>query len=274
MRIKLHSPYNHFPNHLPNEGELYINCYNDAYVTHDVEPNSIALLIEPRSIQPKVYAYMDEHWDKFKYVFTHDSELLKKPNAKLILWGGVYDWSDMEKDFEHPISMVASHKELSPVRIQRKNLALEFKAKNDPKICTYGTFDGGEYADTKTIYGQHPFSVVIENYIDDYWFTEKICNCFSNLCVPIYYGARKITDYFIADGIIQCNSIEEIKIAVNYIKIHARDEYYLRASAIQRNNIRVNRYKNFETWFFGNYGELLDELGVKYGLFYHEGKKK
>ena len=257
MNIKLHSPYNHFPNHLPKEGEPYINCYNDAYVTHDIEPNSIALLIEPRSIQPKVYAYMDQHWDKFKCVFTHDSELLKKPNANLILWGGVYDWSDEYKDFDHPISMVASHKELSPVRIQRKNLAFELK----PKISTYGTFDGGEFADTKTIYGKHPFSVVIENHIDDYWFTEKICNCFANYCIPIYYGARKITDFFLSDGIIQCNSIEEVKIAVNYILTHARDEYFLRYNAANKNHERVKKYKNFETWFFRQYGELLEEMG-------------
>ena len=257
MKIKYHSHYNHFSKHAPQEGEPYINCYNDSYVTNDIEPNSIALLIEPRSIQPKIYDYMEKNWDKFRYIFTHDSKLLQLPNAKLIIWGGVYSYSDMSKDFDHPISMVASYKEESPVRIQRKNLALELK----PKIDTYGTFDGGEFVDTKTIYGKYPFSVVIENYIDDYWLTEKICNCFANHCIPIYYGARKIKDLFYGEGIIQCNSINEVRTAVDYILTHAYEEYFLRYLAVEKNFGVVKMYEKFEVWFFNKYGELLEEMG-------------
>lgn len=257
MNIKLYSPYDHFPKHKPVDGEPYINCYNDAYVLGKVEPNSIALLIEPRSIQQRVYEYMDRNWGKFKYIFTHDSQLLKLPNAKLIIWGGVYSYADMAKDFAHPISMVASHKELAPVRIQRKKLAFELK----PKIDTYGTFDGGEFVDTRTIYGKYPFSVVIENYIDDWWITEKICNCFANKCIPIYYGARNIDSLFYGEGIIKCNSIDEVRIAVNYLLTHAREEYYLRYSAVEKNYGLVKLYEDFETWFFYKYGDLLDELG-------------
>lgn len=256
MKIKLHSPYNHFPNHIPAVGEPYIDCYNDAYVMHDIKPNSIALLIEPRSIQPKVYDYMEKNWNKFKYVFTHDSELLKLPNAKLIIWGGVYSYSEIAKDFDHPISMVASHKEISPVRIQRKKLAFELK----PKIDTYGTFDGGPRVDTQTIYGKYPFSVVIENYIDDWWITEKICNCFANRCIPIYYGAKKINELFYGEGIIQCHSIDEVRIAVDYLLTHAYEEYYLRYPSVEKNHSLVQLYEDFEVWFYAKYGDLLETM--------------
>lgn len=270
MRIKLYSPYHHFPNHVAVDGEPYIPCYNDNFVrVDDIEPNAIALLIEPRPLQPKVYKHIEQHYDRFKYVFTHDSILLKTlPNAKLIIWGGVYDWADEPKDFRHPISMVASWKEEAPVRIQRKELAMELKQYDE--IDCYGTFDGGEFASTHDIYARYPFSVVIENHIDDYWMTEKVCNCFAMKTIPIYYGARNIGEMFDTNGIISANSIDEVKSIVNQIlnmSVRARQDLYEDSIvAIEVNYRRVKAYENFETWFYNNYGDLLEELlnGVNY----------
>ena len=69
MKIKLHSIYNdpsftcgRKPEYLEwseNEGEL--DCYVDSMVFNtDVPKKSIAILIEPRSIQPDIYDYMLE----------------------------------------------------------------------------------------------------------------------------------------------------------------------------------------------------------------------
>ena len=261
MNIKLHSHYHHFPNHVPVNGEKYVECYNDSFIISETPKdwkNSIALLIEPRPLQPKVYDFIEKNYSKFRYVFTHDSILLNKlPNAKLIIWGGIYDWCNEPKDFTHPISMVASWKEQAPVRIQRKKLALELKG----KIDTYGTFDGGERATTKQIYGKYPFSVVIENHIDDWWLTEKICNCFACKTIPIYYGARKVNHLFNSDGIVICNSIDEVRTAVNFLLTHAKQEYYLRFGAVEKNYKTVADYESFEDWFYEHYGNLLKKMG-------------
>lgn len=255
MKIKLHSPYNHFPNHIPKEGDTYIDCYNDAFVTsEDIAPGSIALLIEPRPLQPKVYEHIEKHYDRFKYVFTHDGILLEKlPNARLIIWGGVWGWADEEKDFTHPVSMVASWKEEAPVRIERKHLAMELK----DTIDCYGTFDGGRFTPTHDIYARYPFSIVIENHIDDYWITEKICNCFSHKTVPIYWGARKIDELFNADGIIKAAGTDDIKRIMRDLK--PKDEYSKRQQAIEDNYKRVREYESFEKWFMGKYEKLLEE---------------
>lgn len=252
--IVMHSAYNHLKRWW---GEGGIPFYNDKKVFEDTPPGAMALLIEPRSLLPDVYEYVEEHYNKFLYVFTHDSKLLANlPNAKLIIWGGVWSWSDMGKDFSHPISMVASAKEGSDVRVARKNLAFELKE----KIDTYGTFDGGERADTKTIYGKYPFSIVIENHIDNYWITEKICNCFSNNCIPIYYGARKIDDFFDGDGIIHANSIDDIRKIVDHLLVDGKAEYLKRLDAIGRNRRIVKKYECFDTWFMDNYGSLLRRI--------------
>lgn len=251
LTITMHSAYKHLYKWWDDNG---IPFYNDKHVLENTKPGAMALLIEPRSLLPEVYEYIEKNYNKFIYVFTHDSKLLKElPNAKLIIWGGIWDSSDMDKDFSHPISMVASQKGGSAVRIARRDLAFELKG----RIDTYGTFDGGERADTKTIYGKYPFSVVIENHIDDWWITEKICNCFANGCIPIYYGARKIDELFNKDGIIHAHSIEEVKQHVDYILEHAKEEYNKRIYAIEDNKILVKEYANFDNWFMSHYEKLL-----------------
>ena len=256
VKIKLFSPYDHFPNHKPVNGEEFIPCYNDNYVREEhIESNAIALLIEPRPLYPKAYAHIEKHYSNFRYVFTHDSILLKTlPNAKRIIWGGVWDWADEPKDFEHPISMVASWKGEAPVRIIRKRLAEELKG----QIDCYGTFDGGAFATTHDIYAKYPFSIVIENHIDNYWITEKICNCFANKTVPIYWGAKKIDEFFNVDGIIKARSADDIKYIIR--NLNPKREYESRIAAINDNYLRVRKYANFETWFFNEYGELLEGL--------------
>ena len=88
MRIKLHSWYEHFPNHKAIDGEPYVDVYNDTF-SYEAPNGAIILLIEPRSIQPRIYEWIEQNYRSFKYIFTHDSKLLNLcDNAKLILWGG------------------------------------------------------------------------------------------------------------------------------------------------------------------------------------------
>ena len=265
MKIKLYSAYNHFGKHIPEEGEDYIECFDDLFLRKCkvINPEkSIALVHEPRPLQPKVYEYIEEHYNDYKYVFCHDSKLLKTlPNAKLVMWTKIWncDFHNDEKDFKHPISMVASWKEVSELRIKRKKLAYEMKK----KIDTYGTFDGGEWVRPDVVYAKYPFSIVIENYRDDWWITEKICNCFVCNTVPIYLGGSKAAEIFNPDGIIFVDSIEEIKEAVDYLLKgdNARTEYESRKEAIADNRERVKKFDTFENWFFREYGELLEEMG-------------
>lgn len=247
----------HFKNYAPKEGEKYIPCYKDICVKNDVEDNAIALLREPRTIQKSVCEYIENHYDKFKYVFTHDSKLLNTlPNAKPIIWAGVWHWSDCKKDFEHPISLVAPELAQVPLKVLRKQMAFDLQG----KIDCFGTYNGGKWADCADYLEKYPFSIVVENHIDDLWFTEKICNCFANNVVPIYYGSEKINKYFNVDGIIQVHSREEIESTIDYLLAHGEEEYKKRLKAMADNRKRVKKYEKFETWFMNKYRKLLKEL--------------
>ena len=258
MNIKMHGYYDFFSHHHPVDGEPYIDCYSDNFVaTEEIHPNSIALMIEPRPIEPRGYRFLlqDNNWQKFKYIFTHDSELLQLPNAKFVTNFSIYDWSDIPKT--KFCSMISSDKEMCELHIARKKLARELKGKVD----VFGTIDGGERVDTYTAHAPYRYAVIMENYIDDYWFTEKILNCFANKVVPIYYGARKIYEFFNGESILRMNSIDGLKDCVNVMSGDYGIYWYeSRHAAIEDNYRRVGKYENLETWFFNEYGGLLNDL--------------
>lgn len=261
MKVELHSYYDHFPNHKHDMPfEPYIDMYNDEFVWQSTK-DSCVLLIEPRSIIPTVYDYVSDNWRKFKYVFTHDSQLLNHcGNAKMILWGmgnaNYNSFNDIPKTKN--ISMVSSDKELCNLHRIRKQLAFELKG--HPLVDTMGTFDGGAFVDTKTIYAPYKFSIVVENYIDDYWFTEKICNCFANKTIPLYLGSPKIYKFFNPQGIMSFQP-QGLKDWLEYQTPEIlENKYNRRLEAIEDNYQRVRKFENFETWFFKEYGELLDGL--------------
>ena len=123
-----------------------------------------------------------------------------------------------------------------------------------------GTFDNGAFVSTEDIYKDYRFSVCIENYRDDWWFSEKICNAFANKCVPIYYGARNIGKLFDLEGIIQVDNLNDFPKVVNTILYDPVWEYGHRNKAIDYNFQKVKEFENFETWFFRKYNLELEKL--------------
>ncbi|MDE7247352.1 MAG: hypothetical protein K2N43_05655, partial [Lachnospiraceae bacterium] len=96
------------------------------------------------------------------------------------------------------------------------------------------------------------YSIIIENDISDYFFTEKITNCFASQTIPIYLGARKIDRYFDADGIIavtekQLANIEDV------LKTCTRENYEARVQAVLRNYERVREYVNMQDYLYEHY---------------------
>ena len=258
MKITLHSQYDNFtigktPKYIQWIREpSKLHCYVNEYVTQEPEENSIALILEPRSIIPGVYNYMEEHWKDYKYVFTHDSKLMRiADNSHLILFGGV--WASDPREKTKNISMIASDKSMCTLHKVRADLARKLK----DKIDCYGSSVVNYRISTEDAHGPYKFAVVIENYLDQDYFTEKICNCFANKTIPIYYGALNICDYFNPDGImlVRPGDME------NFIDLlDCQTEYDNRLEAVEDNYNRVKKYECFEDWFYNAYFDLLEEL--------------
>lgn len=269
MKIKLYSQYEHFPNHrAETEDEADIVLYNDGQIWHafESEPHGeSALMIEPRSLQAVNYSKLETDYSRFKYIFTHDSQLLRiAPNALPIEY-----WNEYEKNEEldgagirelldyknKDISMICGAKEMCPLHIERKKIARQISG--DAEIL--GDIDGHPRTTTHEALAHFLFSVVIENYIDDKWFTEKLLNCFANKTIPIYFGARNLDGIFNTDGIMQIRRLWEIPEAVKIIKDNPAELYACRLRAIEDNYQRVQNYKNFEDYFLKNYKRFIED---------------
>jgi len=261
-KMRLVSAYKDYGNPDMWDSNSSVKCVCDEQIyANKREGKQVMLLIEPRSIQPNVYDYALQVANQYEYVFTHDSQLLKElPNAKPILWGGVWCRSENPKKTKL-ISMTSSDKEMCDLHKERKRIARKYK----DKIDVYGTIDGGNYCEPIDTLEPYMYSVVIENYIDDTWFTEKLLNCFATKTVPIYYGARDIFLYFDTGGMIVCKSIDEMEQKIERIlkdPEYATKNYYgYKMLGILRNYELSKQYEKFDEWLYRTYEK---EIG---GLF-------
>lgn len=257
MRIRLRSMYDSFPEKY-GESEKQINFYVDNYVCDLDGPdkgidNAIALMVEPRSIVPGAYDWIESNYDKFRYVFTFDSTLLKLPNAKRLIYGQItaeYPNTPKTKN----ISMVASNKDFCAGHRNRKRIANILS----DRVDTFGKFNGGAYCDDSDFLSEHRFNIAMENHSDGYYFTEKICNCFASRVVPIYWGCPNIGEFFDMDGIIYCATPEEVIEKVDMVLRDPLGEYSKRSLSVERNLQLVQKYRSYPKLFLETYSELLE----------------
>ena len=262
IRFRIHSLYDLFPYNHAIEGDPCIECYNDTFVDKCNAPGyNIALLMEPRSLVPDAYKYVEDHADLFRCIFTHDSKILRLPNAYFLEWADVWLTTDSEKT--KGISLCTSSKDWCELHKARLELANYFKDRPEVDVF-YG--DGSFKYDREHLtykpeeYLEHyRYSIIIENDIDRLWFTEKLLNCFSTKTVPIYVGARTIHELFNVKGIIRVNDWHRIPYIVE--NLDTVKDYEQRREAIEDNFRRVERYK--KPWplrFMDDYKDLLEGL--------------
>lgn len=263
--MKLDGPYKDYgrPDMWDNNSEVV--CYVDTH-TRETPNNSdkqVALLIEPRSIQRDVYLKMKDNYKNFKYVFTHDSKLLKKlPNAKPIIWGGC--WCKNENPIKDKfIGMLYSHKKFTPLHKVRYKIGELYKEIEN--IDVYGPYKDNERIDPMIAHERYKYVVVIENYIDDIWITEKIIDAFATKTIPIYLGARDINKYFNKNGIIQVEDEKELIKTINTMlnNVEYWNDYYNDIhiqETIEENYEISKKYWNFEEWFYKTYEKEISEM--------------
>lgn len=213
--------------------------------------NSFGLLFESKAIIPDVYENVKNIINKFQKVFTHDSELLKNfDNCFWIPGGGVwiggnYGKGDIEIKQKYSIcSLVSSSKKMCELHNLRLNIA---KTLNNTSVTVFGL---DRWVPINETLDSFMFSIVIENYQDEMYFTEKILNCFATGTIPIYLGSKNIDEKFNGDGIIKFNSIEELYSILPRLN---SELYYKKIEAIKDNFDRCKKYLTIEDYLYKNY---------------------
>lgn len=211
--------------------------------------NRYLSMIETPSIVPWQYEYLlsNRHIaDNFDYIFTYDERILNSfSNARFVQWFACPLYKQYENDISQLllkknkiVSILSSNKtmcEQHKIRISFANIL-----KQNRLADTYGTFDGGGYASLDEVLTPYRFNVCIENYISDYMFSERLSDCFASLTIPVYFGAKKISEFFNEDGIIFISENTDI---AKCVKTLCTKEFYDdHIEAVIDNYNRIKKY--------------------------------
>ena len=227
--------------------------------------HNYALLQEPRSIISHSYDLLYENRilaSEFEKILTHDEKLLDTlPNAMLynacantMCYGGddPLRWNDEKyKEKCRLISMVVSGKEFTPLHLKRNALAKQLVGRVD----LFGNFVNNYIKYKSAALDTYCYHIALENEQNQYYFTEKIMDCFISMTMPLYLGAEAIGEFFNLDGIIILTE-EDISDLERFNRILTQctpQNYIERLPAIIDNYHRSLRYLN-------NHNRLYEEL--------------
>jgi len=228
--------------------------------------NSYGLIFESRGIELQTYSSVESLIPKFNKVFTHNSEYLKKyENCKWIPGGGI--WVGGRADTPHAegeikiqeksklCSIVSSNKQMCRGHLTRLGIMnlVHHNNKIDKFFGVGGPTDNSGWIPIFRSLKDYMFSIVIENYVDDLYITEKILNCFATGTIPIYLGSPNIGSIFNENGIIQLNNIKSTEEFHDLFKKLSNEDYYSRMDAIKDNFNRCLKYKSIEDYIYNTY---------------------
>lgn len=207
-----------------------------------------AWLLESPDITSQAYRWIEFNNKLFTHVLTHNKNLLDKgENYKFCPTGGCWIKSEDQKIYEKTklISIISSAKRITHGHMLRHESISKFKGNIDVYGRGYNPIDYKLEA-----LKDYAFSLTIENTNKDYYFTEKLIDCFVTGTVPIYWGCPSIGDYFNVDGMIIFENMSDLSYIMENISL---DKYNAMKDAIQDNFEKAKEYLIAEDFIYKNY---------------------
>jgi hypothetical protein len=222
---------------------------NDCY--------KIAWLVEsPRITRPE-YRWIGRNPLLFDRVLTCEQKLLESlPQAKFTPFGSVMLAKEGWK--VHPktrnLSIISSEKRSLPGHKIRHQVIQKHGASFDA-ILGRGYREIGDKIEGLKDYR---YSMAIENCRQNFYFSEKLIDCFLSGTVPIYWGCPSIGLFFDKEGIITFEHPRDLGLILERI---GPEDYELRLPAIHRNFERAQRYLYPEIFVWENIRDLFESPG-------------
>lgn len=211
---------------------------------------NVAMLIEPSSIKGRNYEYIKNNYYKYDHVLTYDKSLLNIDSKFKFYphgssWIRIKDWKIYPKI--HNVSIIASGKKVTSGHQFRHMIIDRYKNYID-MVCGRG-YSSIDYK--LSALKDFRFSIVVENDKFDYYFTEKLIDCFVTGTIPIYWGCPSIGKFFDTRGMIIINDISDLN---NILKSdNLTHEYLSRMSYIIKNYGLALKYTKIDDWLDTNF---------------------
>lgn len=237
--------------------------YTDEFV-NKIDKNAkynIALLLESPDYHRRYYDYIYENNNHFNLILTFEKKLLDRgENFKFNPYGTCWLHNDYINIWTKTkiCSMVTTNKETTYGHKLRKLISNNISKGNNVDIYG-GSFNNLPYMTSKAYTPEHSgrhitngkiialkdymFSIVIESCKEDYYFSEKLIDCFLTGTIPIYYGCPSIYKFFNIEGIIMIDNLNDVYKVLNSINI---DLYNERNNIIKENYEKAQKYKDFK----------------------------
>ena len=229
----------------------------------------VARLMEHRSyFKDELHQLVKKNHSKFHTILTHDKELLNTlPNAKFTpttdvirfnmlpnpsnapTFGPYSNSNSLEMPSDlfqvYPKNKLVSHIGSNKTFLPGHRSRLEMLKSTKGKVDLFGTVQLAFYDEMIRHENKfeglkdYAFSIAIENLdssIDDYYFSEKITDCFITGTIPIYYGCPNISNFFNLDGILVFNTADELSEIVDNLSMEL---YHSKLEAVRDNYERA-----------------------------------
>jgi hypothetical protein len=221
----------------------------DNYLFTDISgDNLIGWIIEPRGINPTQYEKIKTKNEKFKKVLTYDRELIELGGKfEFCPHCGCWIKPEDQKVYEKTklVSYISSTKNFGT---QGHGLRAQVREILGNKVDSFGR---GHNDIPYKLSGlkDYMFSIVIENSKFDYYFSEKVMDCFATGTIPIYWGCPSIGDFFDSDGILSFNTIEELEDIISKI---SSEMYISKIKSVKANYKKSKDFILAEEWIYKN----------------------
>jgi hypothetical protein len=235
-----------------NDGDIVVYTRANKYFKN--ASKHILFLLESPEIIPDDYQYIYENYHLYDAVFTFSKKLLGLEAEMIHFNSCATTWLHPEyrQLFEKNkfCSMILSAKNYTSghgIRHQIANMIIHRNLKIDlfgksyrPLVASQEKGNVQSVSNGKILgLKDYMFSVVTENCKEDYYFSEKLIDCFLSGTIPIYWGCPSIHLFFNKEGIFQFETAEE---CISILEKLTKDDYESRSSIVNENFKRANQY--------------------------------
>lgn len=233
--------------------------YTDRNIHEAVQTNSIkkyAWLIESPAVTPDSYNFVYNNFHLFDKIFTHSKKILEHKNTYLVPIGGCHlDEKEIGLELVKTkfVSMMYSDKKFAPGHFLRHEIS---QSNCIQYIDLMGSGKTGQHVKKIEACKDYMYSIVIENCKEDFYFTEKIIDCFLSGVIPIYWGCPSIGQFFNTNGFFQFNNITDL-CNILQDKDYLCNFYSNNKNIIEENFQTALKYKVAEDYLYTNFNDII-----------------
>ena len=144
------------------------------------------------------------------------------------------------------ISVITSNKSFTKGHQDRIDFVAKLKEYNGNKIDIFGR-GFNDFEDKWDVLAPYKYHIAIENSSSNYYWTEKLSDCYLTGTFPIYYGCKNIADYFPQNSYKEID-IHDFDAAIKIIdKVISEDSYFSSIKDLEKSkNLVLDEYNIFD----------------------------